>query len=221
MEKAPHAPLAPEILAGYLDGTGIRWWVTGTHMLNQFLGRQLRPPRDLDVQIIREDLPRALVALSSWQHYYVDARAWFRWRGQTLPSDIRRLVSRPSRAEPWAVEWLMAETERDHWVYHYDSRVRLRWDAWDHIDSHGVRYAPPEVALLYKSKMARPKDHEDFIELLPHLDARRRAWLADAITLGNPGHPWLPALRTGGSSTDWERRRGGQAPGRDQHAPAP
>jgi hypothetical protein len=195
MDKAWYAPFAPEALAEYLQGTGIRWRVTGMYMFNEFLGYQLREPHDLDVQIIREDLPMLLTAMPSWQHYYVDAGARLHYRGQTLPDDIRRVVSRPRRSEPWAMDWLISDVDGDDWVYRYDSRVRLPWDSSHDADSSRINFSPPEVALLYKSRMARPKDDDDFAALLPHLDAHRRAWLADAIALADPEHPWLGALR--------------------------
>jgi hypothetical protein len=195
MDKAWYAPFAPEALAEYLEGTGIRWRVTGMYMFNEFLGRQLREPHDLDVEIIREDAPRLPTAMPSWQHYYVDAGARLHYRGQTLPDDVRRVVSRPGRSEPWAMDWLLCYVDGDEWVYRYDSRVRQPLDDSFDADSSRINFAPPEVALLYKSRMARPKDFDDFAVLHPHLDAHRRAWLADAIALADPEHPWLGALR--------------------------
>lgn len=194
MNKAWHEPLALETLAELLKGARIRWRVTGVFMFNEFLGYQLRKPHDLDVEIIREDLPRLLTAMPAWQHYYVDAGARLRYRGQPLAEDIRRVVSRPTRTDPWAVEWLISDLDGDEWVYRYDSRVRLPWDTSHDGNSPRIRFSRPEVALLFKSRMDRPKDSADFAALLPHLDSHRRAWLADAISLANPEHPWLRAL---------------------------
>ena len=81
MDKLRYVPLAPDAVVEYLKGTEIRWRVTGMYMFNEFLGYQLRKPHDLDVQIIREDLPGLLTAMPSWQHYYVDAGARLPYRG--------------------------------------------------------------------------------------------------------------------------------------------
>jgi hypothetical protein len=35
----------------------------------------------------------------------------------------------------------------------------------------------------------------DFETALPSLDAEQRAWLAAAIAVVHPGHPWLDRLR--------------------------
>lgn len=194
MRKATWAPLDPETLAGYLDGTGIRWRLTGTSAFNNFLGYQLREPHDLDVQIVTDDVSQILFAMPSWQHYYVDCSAWLRWQGQPLADDIHRLVSRPARNEPWGVDWLLTTVDGDDWVYGYDDRVRSPWNATTDGGS-AVSFAPPEVALLHKSRLLRPKDSADFEALVPHLDGRRRAWLADAISLSEPDHAWLRRLR--------------------------
>ena len=54
----------------------------------------------------------------------------------------------------------------------------------------------PEVVLLFKAKVVRPKDELDFAAVLPHLDSNRRSWLRDALTLVHPGHAWLESLET-------------------------
>jgi hypothetical protein len=49
--------------------------------------------------------------------------------------------------------------------------------------------------LLFKAKPGRPKDDDDFAAALPHLDVKRRDWLAEALALVHPGHRWLTELR--------------------------
>jgi hypothetical protein len=195
IDKADHAPLPVEELAVLLSGSGIRWRITGMHTVNHHLGWSLREPHDLDVEIDRADIHRLRTVLPDWQHYYVDAGAWFRWRGQPLPADIRRIVSRQGPHAPWCVEWLLSSPEGDTWTYRYDARIRAPW--WsDGCDRHSpIVYSPPEAAFLYKSRYLREKDTEDFEKLLPHLEDARRTWLTDAIALSDPQHPWLAALR--------------------------
>jgi hypothetical protein len=66
------------------------------------------------------------------------------------------------------------------WVYKRDARVRLPWDKAVHAVD-GVEYLRPEVALLFKAKHDRPKDHADL--LAAHLDPAARSWLADTLEL--------------------------------------
>ena len=40
----------------------------------------------------------------------------------------------------------------------------------------------------------RPKDEADLEAVLPRLGPARRRWLADALALAHPDHPWLGRL---------------------------
>ncbi len=51
-----------------------------------------------------------------------------------------------------------------------------------------------EIALLFKSKGTAAKDEADFQRALPPLDAERRAWLRDALSLTLPDHHWISEL---------------------------
>jgi hypothetical protein len=56
------------------------------------------------------------------------------------------------------------------------------------------RYITPEMALVYKARLDRPKDQADLAATLPLLSSRQRAWLADLIAHLHPGHSWLTHL---------------------------
>jgi len=58
----------------------------------------------------------------------------------------------------------------------------------------GIPYLRPEVVLLAKAKHRRDKDEADFAVTLPVLDEEPRRWLAEAITIVHPDHPWLARL---------------------------
>jgi hypothetical protein len=94
----------------------------------------------------------------------------------------------------WRVDVMREPWDGDTWVFRRDARVRrARSEVIEHT-AGGIPYAAPEVALLYKAKGLRPKDEADFASVLPLLDATRRRWLADALALVHPGHPWLAEL---------------------------
>ena len=59
----------------------------------------------------------------------------------------------------------------------------------------GIPYARPEIVLLFKAKHSdRPKDEADLAAVLPRLEPARRRWLAEALALVHPGHPWLERI---------------------------
>ena len=53
--------------------------------------------------------------------------------------------------------------------------------------SEGVPYLAPELQLLFKSKVPRPKDDIDAAEVIPALDVTQRTFLARRL---EPDHPW-------------------------------
>ncbi|HEV2372962.1 MAG TPA: hypothetical protein VGS19_12420 [Streptosporangiaceae bacterium] len=79
------------------------------------------------------------------------------------------------------------------WVFKKDSRVRLPWERALHT-VNGIQYLRPEVALLHKAYLDRPKDTEDLAAA--RLDPDAQAWLVDALEqLGR--HKWADLARRG------------------------
>jgi Aminoglycoside-2''-adenylyltransferase len=50
-------PLSVDAVTGLLRGMDARWWIAGGWALDLHLGRQTRPHHDIDVLVLREDLP--------------------------------------------------------------------------------------------------------------------------------------------------------------------
>lgn len=81
----------------------------------------------------------------------------------------------------------------DVWICRRDARIRRRYADLIRHDPNGLPFLAPEVALLFKAKATRDKDHGDFAGTLPLLDASQRQWLVDALALVHPDHPWRAA----------------------------
>jgi len=52
----------------------------------------------------------------------------------------------------------------------------------------------PEVVLLYKAKAPRERDQADFSRVGPLLTASAKSWLASALAICHPRHPWRASL---------------------------
>jgi hypothetical protein len=64
-----------------------------------------------------------------------------------------------------------------------------------HVSPGGLPFLGPEVSLLLKSRQHRPKDEQDFRDVVGLLSDEQRRWLSRWISPpGGPDHPWLPAL---------------------------
>lgn len=59
----------------------------------------------------------------------------------------------------------------------------------------GLSFLAPEVQLLYKSKSLRPKDQQDFENVLPALSKEQLSWLKQTFTIVyKDNHPWLDRI---------------------------
>ena len=98
---------------------------------------------------------------------------------------VRALWARRNAREPWQLD-LLLDRSGDEWVFKRDVRIRVPWERALHTVD-GVAYLRPEIALLHKTHLDRPKDREDLA--VARLDAEARAWLAQVLEqLGH--HAW-------------------------------
>ncbi|MBV8561976.1 MAG: amino acid transporter [Actinobacteria bacterium] len=190
----PWAPLAPAEAAELLAGLDASWWIAGGWAIDLYLGGGLREHADLDVAVLRDDATAVAAHLAGWDLHAVTAPGELTsWDGSPPPEHVHGLWARPTPASPWAFELLLEEHEGDRWVYRRDPRVSLPLADFGAVRD-GLPLVAPEVALLFKAKSPDEKAEGDFAAVLPHLDERRRAWLAGALALLHAGHPWSERL---------------------------
>ncbi|GAB3950045.1 hypothetical protein GCM10028832_02780 [Streptomyces sparsus] len=180
------------------------WWIAGGHAIELAVGRELRPHADLDVLVLRRDQALARDLLADWDLYVADPPGQGQLRpwpsGEALPRPLHDIWCRRTPAAPWLVQLMLDEAEGDQWVSRRAPQIRLPLERLGRTSPAGIPYLAPEVQLFYKAKATREKDETDFEAVLPLLDASQRLWLADAIEVIAPDHPWrlrlLPANRT-------------------------
>ena len=155
------------------------------------------PHDDTDVAVDARGLGVLRAHLSGW-HLWEAHEGTLR---PLLPSDTmlkgrEQLWMRRDSTQRWRLDILLdrsADFCPDQWVFHKDQRVRVPWDrALQVID--GISYLRPELALLHKAHLDRPKDRADLAaaRLAPDV----RAWLADTLDqTGRPG--WAELARFG------------------------
>jgi hypothetical protein len=64
------------------------------------------------------------------------------------------------------------------------------------VAQDGIRYLRPEISLLYKARLHRPKDDRDLRVTWPVLGEEAQAWLRETVRRLYPDHPWLARLGT-------------------------
>lgn len=191
-------PLTPATIGAFMAGFDRPWWVVGGWAIEAFTG-VAREHDDLDISLLADDAGAFRSFLGGrWTPWNVD-HGWFR------PFDHRfteiepesQLWVREHAEAPWVLDVpltlgtpgpdgeLLWTNKRFH--EHVAPVEEVTWL----VD--GIRYLKPEVALMLKARLDRPKDRADLDVALPLLDDDARAWLWATVARAHPGHPWLAA----------------------------
>ncbi len=170
---------SPQEVARRLANVDAPWYVAAGWAIDLFLGGGYREHDDIEIAIPRTAFADVTAALSEFElHSINDHQNWVR----------------DPAADAWRLDVFAEPSDAETWVCRRDERIRLPYDVVIEHTADGIPYGSPEIILLFKAKHVRPKDEADFDAVLPRLDAERRAWLADALELVHPGHPWQERL---------------------------
>ncbi|WP_369368648.1 hypothetical protein AB5L52_44100 [Streptomyces sp. CG4] len=184
----------PERVADRLAGVSTPWCIVAGWALDLFRGRQSRPHGDLEIAVpaagfteIRDRFPE----------YVLDAvgsgRVWARAGAEVLAATHQTWLR-----DPVSGQFLLDVFRESHdggtWICRRDESLRLPYDAIIERTADGIPYLVPELVLLFKAKVPRPKDDADFEGVLPMLSQARRDVLTGWLTRVHPGHPWVEKL---------------------------
>ncbi|MDQ3855115.1 MAG: amino acid transporter, partial [Chloroflexota bacterium] len=114
--------------------------------------------------------------------------------GEELRPEREQLWVRRNARSPWIVDLLLTPSEGDDWCFKRDHSIRLPLTEIGTFGPDGVPYLRPEIILLHKARLHRPKDQADFKAILPRLGSSGREWLLGALARTHPDHSWLPLL---------------------------
>ena len=190
----------PEYVAALLEGVEAPWYVAAGWAIDLYLGEERRAHDDLEIAVPRVRFPEIGERLSGFELFIPDSDL-------TDPGLVWPFVQAPSALaghhqtwvrEPESLRWRLdvfrEPSDGDVWICRRDERIRLPYvDVIERTD-RGIPFARPELVLLFKAKHVRPKDEADFEAVLPRLGPDRRRWLAAALRLVHPGHPWSDRL---------------------------
>lgn len=193
------APLDPPGLAAFMDGFPRPWWIVGGWALEAFTGVP-REHEDVDLSILACDVP----ALR--EHVGDRWNLWSNHGGTLRPLDDRnpevldvrsQIWVRRSAADPWIIDLPITPDRDGLWTSKRDPDhvVPLEEATWVHDD--GIRYLRPEIGLLYKAVLHRPKDDRDLAVTWPLMDTAQQAWLRGCVQRLYPGHAWLDGTMAG------------------------
>ncbi|MGW0825528.1 nucleotidyltransferase domain-containing protein [Streptomyces sp. NPDC002845] len=197
-------PDRPEDVAVVFGKADFPWWIAGGYAIELAVGHELRPHADLDILVLRRDHALVRDLLADWDLYVADPPGQGKlrpWRSrEALQPPLHDIWCRRTPEAPWSVQLMLDESEGTQWISRRSPQIRLPIERVGRTSANGIPYLAPEVQLFYKAKATRDKDETDFEAVLPLLDVSQRIWLADAIKVIAPDHPWrrrlLPVSRT-------------------------
>jgi len=187
----------PDELAPRLSGVDRPWHVAGGWALDLFrqsIGKeQMRPHEDLEIAIPFAAMPAIARALDGFKLFTAGSGA-IRPLGATMPHDVHQVWVADMSVPAYRTDVFREPGDDDTWVCRRDESITRPLADVVGRTPDGIPFLKPECVLLYKAKAMRDKDRADFATIVPDLDAGARTWLADALAIAHPGHPWIAEL---------------------------
>jgi hypothetical protein len=189
-------PLSLEETVTLFRNAPFRWFLAGGYAVEQFLGRMIRSHDDIDIAVFRDEQLKVQQWLKGWQLYAADPPGTLRkWEaGEYLPSGIHDIWGHKAGSEAWQLQLMLDEVDGNEWFSRRNPAIRGKREDLVAV-YNGIPCTRIEVQLLYKARMQRPKDDQDFYAALPHLNRDAHQWLKENLLLLHPeGHDWLASL---------------------------
>jgi hypothetical protein len=217
---AARVPQAVAYVRDLLDRFRPRWFLCGGWAIDAWLGRQTRDHGDVDIAVLHHDQHAIFEHFAGWAlvghdpNVADDTRE--PWNGRRLdppahvhvPTTASALST--STAVPHAAfefEFLLVESSDHAVILNRELRLTVALNDVVREASWGLPAVAPEIVLFFKTggdmtarqagaqpATTRPRDDQDFFEVLPTLSGAQRAWLREALGTARCGHPWLTRL---------------------------
>jgi hypothetical protein len=176
------------------DFSGV-WVVCGGWALDLFIGRQTREHEDLDVAIDSGAQHLVHAQLAGWRLSAKLKRASLRWSpGMQLGWPEYEITALCRGHRPSHFHVILNDLYDDTWRLPMYAGLERTAPHWRLYTDDGIPFVAPEVALLDKNRMHRPKDESDLQAALELMDAEQRAWLRGALERFAPRDPWIARL---------------------------
>lgn len=185
---------SPEEVAGRLAGVEAPWAFAAGWALDLFRGSVSREHEDVEIAVpvayfdaIRDAFPGyEFDVVGGGRRWRISDRAAFEFMHQTWLRDRDTGVYR--------LDVFREPHDGETWICRRDHSIRRPYSEVVHRTAEGLPFVAPEIVLLFKAHLSRPKDEADLIGTLPLLDRGSRRWLRSALERLHPGHPWLERI---------------------------
>ncbi|MFI7546947.1 nucleotidyltransferase domain-containing protein [Actinoplanes sp. NPDC049599] len=186
-------PYAPRELADRLAGLPAPWAVAGGWAVDLFLGRITRAHHDLEITLPAATFGLLTRLFPGWEFHVPRSGTLTPADPVSLAADFQTWALDPV-TRTWRFDVFREPHDGDTWICRRDPRIRRPYAEVVLRTPDGIPFVAPEVALLFKAKGPRDTDEHDLAAVLPELGPARRDWLATALAVAHPGHPWRDRL---------------------------
>ncbi|HYP73383.1 MAG TPA: hypothetical protein VEP72_04785 [Microbacterium sp.] len=193
---SPWAPLTPAQIADLLQGTPVRWWLSGGAALARWRGEPIRELENIDVSTTAHDRDGLIDGLparySAWATLDDERVAW---ADAPRDEDLQPIDIHDDEAGAWVLRVDVEDGAPRAWVYKRDPRMQVPWDLAV-LDLDGIPTGAPQIQLLWKALRPRPEDDVDKDAVMPLLTDEQRRWWEKAILSIHPHSSWSIPVRS-------------------------
>lgn len=187
----------PEQVARLFAEVDLPWYVAAGWAIDLFLGGERRDHSDLEIAVPNTRFDQLVDVLAGHEIFVITgpAEATPLAEAHDRLADTHQTWIREPSSGKWRFDLFREPSDGDTWICRREPAIRLPYEQVIEWTEDGIPYGRPEIVLLFKAKhVAEAKNQADFAATLPHLDARRREWLRDALERVHLGHVWLDEL---------------------------
>jgi hypothetical protein len=193
----PWQPLVPGEAVALLSCADYPWWFAGGYAIEFFIGEHYREHEDLDILVLRSNLPMVKNSMKDWQLFASDPPGKLRlWDdSELLPAHVNDIWVRKDSTSPWSMQFMVNDHQDKDFLYKRDRSVHFPMDKFTRKNRDGWPYLAPELQLLHKAKSIRPKDQMDFERCLARLSEDSLSWLKQLLArCYSSEHLWIKQI---------------------------
>ena len=186
--------LALDEVARRLEGVDVPWAFAAGWALDLFRGSTSREHEDVEIAIPAAALPSVRDAFPGYEFHVVGSGQRWSLSDQAAFEVMHQTWLQDPSSGAYVLDVFREPHDGGTWICRRDYAIRRPYSEVVRRTDGGLPYVAPEIVLLFKARLARPKDGADFEGTLPLLDPASRRWLRAALERVHPGHAWIARL---------------------------
>jgi hypothetical protein len=165
-------------IVGLVRDFPVPWFVCGGWAIDLFAGHQTREHGDLEIGVFRSDQLTIREHFLDWNLSKVvdapDGPAIVPWYdGEWLMLPIHQVKLYRDGFKPREFEFFLNDADGDLWHFRRLPEITVSKERLIRVTRDGIPYVTPEVQLLYKARLRREQDRQDFDLTVPLMEVEQ------------------------------------------------